>query len=74
MSSKAAIDRLKKEHKRIQKDPIPNIEAVPDETDLLTWHYVIRGPADSVYNNGIYHGKIVFPREYPYKPPSIMSM
>ena len=34
-------------------------------------HYVIRGPEDSPYHNGIYHGKLRFPPDYPFKPPSI---
>ena len=34
-------------------------------------HYVVRGPEDSPYVGGYYHGKLVFPREFPFKPPSI---
>jgi ubiquitin-conjugating enzyme E2 J1 len=40
----------------------------------LEWHFTIRGPADTDYANGIYHGRIIFPPEYPYKPPSIMLL
>ncbi|KAF6197979.1 hypothetical protein GE061_007724 [Apolygus lucorum] len=29
------------------------------------------GPDRSPYQGGIYHGKLVFPREFPFKPPSI---
>lgn len=32
---------------------------------------MIRGPADSPYAGGVYHGKLVFPPQYPFKPPSI---
>lgn len=34
-------------------------------------HYVIAGPEDTPYEGGYYHGKLIFPREYPFKPPSI---
>ena len=34
-------------------------------------HYVIRGPEGSPYHDGIYHGKLRFPPDYPFKPPSI---
>lgn len=34
-------------------------------------HYVIRGPPDTPYHNGWYWGKLVFPSDYPFKPPSI---
>jgi len=71
MASKAALERLRKEFKRLQKEPVENIEAAPCEDNMLEWHYVIRGPKASLYEGGFYWGKIVFPREYPYKPPSI---
>jgi ubiquitin-protein ligase len=34
-------------------------------------HYVIRGPPDTPYHNGWYWGKLIFPSDYPFKPPSI---
>ena len=34
-------------------------------------HYVVEGPPDSPYRGGYYHGVLTFPREYPFKPPSI---
>ncbi|KNC79709.1 hypothetical protein SARC_07903 [Sphaeroforma arctica JP610] len=37
-------------------------------------HYCIRGPEDSPYVGGYYHGKILFPKDYPYKPPGIMMV
>ena len=29
------------------------------------------GPESSPYEGGLYHGKLVFPAEFPFKPPSI---
>ncbi|NXE71507.1 UB2J2 enzyme, partial [Calcarius ornatus] len=34
-------------------------------------HYVVRGPELTPYEGGYYHGKLIFPREFPFKPPSI---
>lgn len=34
-------------------------------------HYVVTGPENTPYEGGLYHGKLVFPREFPFKPPSI---
>lgn len=37
-------------------------------------HYVITGPPDTPYHDGLYHGKLVFPPDYPFKPPSIYML
>ena len=65
------MTRLRKEYKELQKKPLENIRAAPKETNILEWHYVIQGPKNSIYENGWYHGIILFTSEYPYKPPSI---
>ncbi|RKO89828.1 ubiquitin-conjugating enzyme/RWD-like protein [Blyttiomyces helicus] len=70
MASKGAHKRLTKEYLTIQKTPPDFIVAKPLESNILEWHYVIRGPPDSPYT-GEYHGKVIFPSEYPFKPPSI---
>jgi len=71
MSSSLCITRLRREYKELQKKPIDNIRAIPKETNILEWHYVIEGPKGSIYEGGWYHGVVLFPQEYPYKPPSI---
>ena len=42
--------------------------------NILEWHFVIKGPKDTPYAGGAYHGKLIFPSEYPYKPPAIMML
>ena len=74
MASRAALNRLQKEYARIVKEPSPDIEAHPRESNILEWHFVIKGPKDTPYHGGHYHGKLVFPPDYPYKPPSIMML
>lgn len=63
--------RLQKEFINLKKEPVPNIEAVPKETNIREWHYILYGPKETAYEGGVYHGKLVFPTDYPYKPPSI---
>eukprot|EP00056_Hartaetosiga_gracilis_P018284 m.10394 g.10394 ORF g.10394 m.10394 type:complete len:281 (+) comp6587_c0_seq1:44-886(+) len=46
--------------------------ARPMDDNVFEWHFTIRGPRDSVYDGGIYHGIIRLPSEYPLKPPSII--
>jgi len=55
----------------MQREPPPFVWAVPDEKNILTWNFIIRGPPDSPYVGGEYHGVLLFPSEYPFKPPGI---
>ncbi|TEB33107.1 ubiquitin-conjugating enzyme E2 6 [Coprinellus micaceus] len=71
MASKPAQRRLSKEYAAMQREPPPFIWAAPDEKNILTWNYLIRGPPDSPYTGGEYHGVLLFPSEYPFKPPGI---
>ncbi|KAG7093361.1 hypothetical protein E1B28_007043 [Marasmius oreades] len=71
MASKAAQKRLTKEYVAMQREPPPFVYAVPDEKNILTWNYIIRGPLDSPFASGEYHGVLLFPSEYPFKPPGI---
>lgn len=35
---------------------------------------MIKGPKGSPYEGGMYHGKLKFPTEYPFKPPAISML
>eukprot|EP00741_Cyanophora_paradoxa_P021729 tig00000241_g20972.t2 len=72
--SKQYAARLKKELAALLKDPLPNVRAFPDPKNILDWHYCIIGPVGSPYEGGVYHGKVRFTTEYPFKPPSILMM
>jgi len=67
-----AFVRLRKDYRGLKRDPEPFILAEPDPQNILHWHYVITGPPDTPYEDGVYHGLLKFPKEYPFKPPSIM--
>jgi ubiquitin-conjugating enzyme E2 J2 len=69
--TEACLKRLRKELHRLHKEPVPLVQAVPLEHDILEWHYCINGSPDTSHEGGRFHGKIVFPPEYPYKPPAI---
>ena len=66
-----ALSRLKQDYIRLKKDPVPFISAEPLPSQMLEWHFVVEGPQDSPYRGGFYHGKLIFPKEYPFKPPAI---
>ena len=67
----SATSRLRQDYRRLKSDPIPYIVAEPLPSNLLEWHYVVSGPEKSPFAGGFYHGKLVFPAEFPFKPPSI---
>jgi ubiquitin-conjugating enzyme E2 J2 len=72
--STTAVQRLRRDAARLAKDPVPYVSAVPLPSNILEWHYVVEGPPDSPYSGGYYHGKLIFPAEYPFKPPSIYML
>lgn len=74
MATQQCTTRLQKELKALLKEPLPNIRALPSPSNLLDWHYVLEGAADSDYAGGYYHGRIIFPTHYPFKPPSIIML
>lgn len=69
-----AISRMKQDYMRLKRDPLPYITAEPLPNNILEWHYVVKGPANTPYYGGYYHGTLVFPREFPFKPPSIYML
>ncbi|KAJ1656429.1 Ubiquitin-conjugating enzyme E2 6 [Dispira simplex] len=74
MASQTGYKRLVKEYKAIQQSPPPYITAKPLDDNILEWHYVLRGPQDTPYEAGEYHGVLKFPSAYPYKPPAIQMI
>lgn len=69
-----AASRLRQDYLRILKDPVPYITALPLSSNILEWHYVVRGPENTPYAGGYYHGKLVFPKDFPFKPPRIFMI
>ncbi|KAJ3185277.1 Ubiquitin-conjugating enzyme E2 J1 [Gaertneriomyces sp. JEL0708] len=70
-SRSAAVKRLMKEYAELQGDPSPEFTAAPLDDNLFEWHFTIRGPPEAGFEGGRYHGRLLFPAEYPFKPPDI---
>eukprot|EP00042_Codosiga_hollandica_P022836 m.86845 g.86845 ORF g.86845 m.86845 type:complete len:224 (-) comp50951_c0_seq3:101-772(-) len=68
------IKRLQKEYQQLCRSPAPHIAAAPLPSNIFTWHYVLYGLQDCPYAGGYYHGQLVFPHEYPLKPPAILML
>lgn len=69
-----AIKRILADVKELQKHPSSRYHAVPLENDMFEWHFTIRGPDDTPFAGGMYHGRILLPAEYPFKPPNIVFL
>jgi len=71
LSNTTATARLKQDYIRLIKDPVPYVAATPLPSNILEWHYVVTGPEGTPYEGGLYHGKLLFPKQFPFRPPSI---
>lgn len=65
---------LKADIRELALDPSDQYYAAPLENDMFEWHFTIRGAEGTDFEGGIYHGRILLPPEYPYKPPHIMFL
>ncbi|KAM0752644.1 ubiquitin-conjugating enzyme E2 J2 [Meredithblackwellia eburnea MCA 4105] len=70
-ASPQAKKRLQKEHAALEKSPPPFVYARPNESNILEWHYILRGPPDTPYAGGEYYGVVLFPPDYPFAPPGL---
>ena len=48
-ASMTAVTRLKKDYQRLIKDPVPYAIARPLSSNILEWHYMVRGATDTPY-------------------------
>jgi len=68
-----AVKRLMKEAAELST-PTADYQAAPLEENLFEWHFTVRGPSDTDFEGGIYHGRILVPADYPMKPPDIIIL
>ncbi|CAM8996449.1 unnamed protein product [Rhodiola kirilowii] len=69
-----SVKRIMQEVKEMQSNPSADFIGLPLEENIFEWQFAIRGPADSEFEEGIYHGRIQLPPEYPLKPPSFLLL
>ncbi|KAL8157931.1 ubiquitin-conjugating enzyme E2 32-like [Apium graveolens] len=69
-----SVKRILQELKEMQSNPSDDFMSLPLEENIFEWQFAIRGPSETEFEGGIYHGRIQLPSEYPFKPPSFMLL
>ncbi|OVA16777.1 Ubiquitin-conjugating enzyme [Macleaya cordata] len=70
----AAVKRILQEVKEMQANPSDDFMSLPLEENIFEWQFAIKGPRDTEFEGGIYHGRIQLPADYPFQPPAFMLL
>ncbi|GAA5843849.1 hypothetical protein JCM9279_000167 [Rhodotorula babjevae] len=70
----AGVRRLLQEAQELEQDDCADYAAQPLEDDIFQWHFTLRGAEGSDYQGGVYHGKLVLPSDYPFRPPEVYML
>ncbi|CAO0794274.1 unnamed protein product [Mucor circinelloides] len=62
------------EAKELANESTYEYSAHPLEDNIFEWHFTVRGPKDTDFEEGRYHGRIILPSEYPFKPPELIFL
>jgi ubiquitin-conjugating enzyme E2 J1 len=74
MSKSASLRRIQADVRELALDPSDRYHAAPLEHDMLEWHFTICGADETDFAGGVYHGRILLPPDYPFKPPHIIFL
>jgi ubiquitin-conjugating enzyme E2 J1 len=74
MSKSPSLRRIQADIRELSIDPSDQYHAAPLEHDMFEWHFTIRGASATDFEGGVYHGRILLPPEYPFKPPNIVFL
>ena len=66
--------RIMAEVNKLSTEKLPYLVAAPLPDNIYNWHFTIQGPENTEFHEGLYHGQILLPYEYPFKPPDIIFM
>ncbi|KAH7096175.1 ubiquitin-conjugating enzyme [Auriculariales sp. MPI-PUGE-AT-0066] len=63
---------LRRQLQELTRRPVEGFSAgLVDDSNLLEWEVMIIGPADTLYEGGVFKARLKFPQEYPIQPPEM---
>lgn len=63
--------RIIKETQRLMQEPVPGINAIPDENNARYFHVIVTGPTDSPFEGGVFKLELFLPEDYPMSAPKV---
>ncbi len=63
--------RLQSEYKQILNEPNYFYSISPEENNFMIWNFLLIGPYDTIFEGAVFKGKLIFPKEYPNRPPQL---
>lgn len=61
---------IKRQYISIIKNPDP-LFSIELTDDIFRWNLLIFGPPNTIFENGIFRAKMVFPKDFPNSPPVV---
>lgn len=66
------VQRLRKEFADLQALPVEHFSLYKYPLSPFKWHFVFYGPKGTPFENGVYHGDVLFDGGFPINPPQIV--
>ena len=74
MSEEGEIDSGPPNDVQETQRKVDDVRIGPLGKSLFTWHFSICGAPGSSFDGGIYHGRVILPKNYPGSPPRIQVL
>ncbi|KAL8287137.1 hypothetical protein RQP46_003589 [Phenoliferia psychrophenolica] len=63
---------LQRQLQQLKKNPVDGFSAgLVDDDNVYEWEFTIFGPADTLYEEGIFRARMTFPDDFPLNPPKM---
>ncbi|KAK8800333.1 hypothetical protein WA171_004966 [Blastocystis sp. BT1] len=70
--SEFAVTLLQRQFQELTLNPPEGISVgLKDEVNLFEWTVVMEGPMDTPYEGGIFKAELIFPFDFPSRPPTM---